>query len=171
MLTQELLKELLDYDQETGKLTWKRRERKWFKSDRQFKTWNSRYAEKEAFTALNDKGYCHGHILSKSYKAQRVIWLYMIGEWPKEIDHINHDRKDNRWFNLREVSHQENCENRSKYSFNKSGQTGVYWHKTSQKWRSVIGRKNLGCFDLLEDAITARKVADMKYNYHENHGK
>ena len=172
MLTQELVKEFLNYDPEIGTLTWKERERKWFKSDRQFNTWNTRYAEKEAFAALDDKGYLNGRILYRAYKAHRVIWLWMTGEWPEEqIDHINHDRKDNRWCNLREVSCQENCENRSKYDFNKSGQTGVYWEKTHQKWRSVVRRVHLGYFDSLEDAVTARKMADVKYNYHENHGK
>ena len=77
MITQEIVKEFLDYDPDTGKLWWRNRARRWFSSDKQFKTWNSRYGGKEAFTALNSSDYYHGHILNKQYKAHRIIWLYI----------------------------------------------------------------------------------------------
>lgn len=48
------------------------------------------------------------------YKASRLAWLYMTGEWPKyEMDHINHVKDDNRWVNLRDVTPAENCANRT----------------------------------------------------------
>ncbi|WP_428999737.1 HNH endonuclease signature motif containing protein [Stenotrophomonas maltophilia] len=48
------------------------------------------------------------------YRQHRLAWLYMTGQWPSgEIDHINHDRSDNRWHNLRDVSHQANQQNRA----------------------------------------------------------
>ena len=80
------------------------------------------FPRKEAFTSLNNGGYLEGKILGKYYKAHRVIWLWMTGEWPKEqVDHINHDRTDNRWCNLREASRLENYRNQSQYKNNKSG--------------------------------------------------
>jgi hypothetical protein len=175
MISQEIVKELLDYNFETGKLTWKERNRKWFSTDRQFKIWNTRFARKEAFTALTDTDYYHGSVLGKKYKAHRIIWLYQTGEWPDEVDHINHDRRDNRWINLREVSHQENHKNSSHRKDNSSGCMGVYFDKERQKWRSdiIVDNKNinLGRFELYEDAVAARKEGEKKYMFHKNHGE
>lgn len=172
MILQEIVRELLYYNPDTGKLTWKKRDRKWFKSDRDYNRWNNRYAGKEAFTALNNFGYFLGAILNQKTYAHRIIWLYQTRKWPDKIDHINHDRKDNRWVNLREVSNQENDRNQSLPRNNKSGFIGVHWHK--QKWNSNIkvGGKiiYLGCFDLLEEAVSVRKEAETKYGFHKNHG-
>ena len=173
LITQEIVREFLDYDPETGILTWKNRDRKWFPSDGIYKSWNTRVAGKEAFTRLHTKGYLQGAIFHKTYKAHRIIWLYMKGEWPDQIDHINHNKEDNRWYNLREVSNQENSKNQSQYITNTSGCTGVYWHKQGRKWVAQIKVDDyvyLGRFDLLEDAISARKVAEIKYGFHKNHG-
>ena len=121
MISQEIVRKFLDYDPETGKLTWKERARRWFKSDKSCHTWNTRFAEKEAFT-VSSYGYFRIRILGKAYQLHRVIWLYQTGEWPKEqVDHINHNRADNRWFNLREASNQENGKNRTRQRNNSSG--------------------------------------------------
>lgn len=174
MLTQEIVKEFLDYDPETGKLTWRERDRKWFTSDRTCNSWNVRFPRKEAFTSLNNGGYLEGKILGKYYKAHRVIWLWMTGEWPKEqVDHINHDRTDNRWCNLREASRLENYRNQSQYKNNKSGCTGVC--KQGLKWYTQIAvdGKNvyLGRYNSYDDAVAIRKEAEVKYGFHNNHGK
>jgi hypothetical protein len=177
IITQEIVREFLDYDPETGKLTWQERDRKWFKSDHDFNSWNTRFAEKEAFTSINGRGYCNGAIFGKNYRAHRIIWLYMTGEFPEDqIDHINHDKTDNKWYNLREVSNQENCKNQSKSKNNTCGYTGIHWNKQNQKWiaRINIGSYNricLGSFDLLCEAVSARKAAELKYGFHENHGE
>ena len=175
MLTQEIVRELLDYDPETGTLTWRERDRKWFKSDKSWKIWNSRYANKEAFTSLDHWRYFHGAVFHKTYKAHTIVWLYQTGKLPKgQIDHINHDRSDNRWTNLRQVSHQDNSKNRTQQKNNTSKCTGVGWHKPTQKWRVRINTNNeeihLGCFASFEDAVIARKAAETKYSFHENHG-
>lgn len=173
MISQEIVREFLDYDSDTGKLTWKERARRWFKSDKSCHTWNTRFAKKEAFT-VSSYGYFRIRILGKAYQLHRVIWLYQTGEWPKEqVDHINHNRADNRWFNLREASNQENGKNRTRQRNNSSGYTGVGWDR--QKWYSkiVINKKYifLGYFDLLENAVRARKEAEVKYGFSENHGR
>ena len=176
-LTQEIVRELLYYAPSTGKLFWWPRERHWFKSDRHFNTWNTRFAGMEAFTAFDEKaGYLLGGILGKTYRAHRIIWLYQTGEWPEEqIDHINHDRKDNRWLNLRQVSNEENHRNISQQRNNRSGYTGVSWDKRCSKWyaRIMVDNKKieLGYFDLMEDAVEARREAEIKYGFHENHGR
>ena len=104
-LTQSVVCELLEYEPNTGLLVWRQRARKWFSSDRIWRSWNSRYAGKYAFTALDTYGHAHGSILDRECLSHRVIWLWMTGRWPElEIDHINHKRDDNRWCNLEEVS-------------------------------------------------------------------
>ena len=173
MITQEIVREFLDYDSDTGKLTWKRRDRKWFSSENSFSVWNSRFSEKEAFTAISNRGYFQGRIIDTTYLKHRVIWFWMTGNWPKEqINHINHDRLDNRWYNLREISNQGNCRNQSLRKTNKSGCIGIYFDKKYQKWKATIGKNiHLGYFNLLEDAVNARKEAEVKYGFHFNHGK
>ena len=89
------------------------------------------------------------------------------GLWPfGEIDHVNGNRADNRLCNLREVTHQQNCMNRSKASNNKSGYVGVSWHEGAQKWQAhlSIGRQSiyLGLFEDPEKAHKAYKTAAQK---------
>ena len=175
MLTQEIARELLDYDPETGKLFWRERDRRWFTRDRLHKSYNARYAGKEAFTASDGMGYLHGNILGKTYRIHLIIWLYQTGEFPKEqIDHINHIKNDNRWINLREASHLENAKNQSQKINNTSGVTGVVWDKSRQKWiAQIMANKryiNLGRFSSFEEAVLARKEAEITYGFHENHG-
>ena len=139
MLTQEIVKELLNYNPETGELFWRERSIKWFKTERDCKIWNTRFAGKEAFTALDSKGYFRSAILSKEYRVHRIIWLWVFGKWPKgQIDHINHDKKDNRLVNLRDVTHRENHKNQSIAKNNTSGCAGVYFNKQIEKWQAQI---------------------------------
>jgi len=124
---------------------------------------------------VNGQGYICIRVKGKKHLAQRLAFLYMTGEFPKDqMDHINHIRDDNRWNNLREVTNQENCVNRSKRKDNTSGVAGVSWHKNTEKWQAEIvidgKRKHLGYYDDKFDAIYARKAAENKYGYHPNHG-
>ena len=172
MLTQEIIRELLDYDPETGRLFWKKRDRKWFKTDRSFKIWNTKNFGKEAFTCVNACDYLVSGIFGVKYYAHRIIWLYMTGSFPKEqIDHINHVTTDNRFCNLREATNQENSQNQSLHKNNKSGQTGVWKDEVYHKWRAYIRGKRISHFDTFEEAVAARKVAELNCGFHENHGK
>ena len=122
---------------------------------------------------LRSDGYRRICINGRYCLTARLIWLYAKGEWPANIDHINHERSDNRLCNLRSVTNAENHRNKSKFSNNTSGVSGVGWCKQTNKWRARIkvgGRRiHLGLFTHMADAITARAAAKVKYGYHPNH--
>ena len=92
-----------------------------------------------------------------------------------QVDHINHDRTDNRIENLRLVNANENGKNQKASVRNKSGVVGVSWKKSKNKWHSQImvnGKQiHLGFFDNIDEAKKARIDAERKYGFHENHGK
>lgn len=174
MITQELLKELMDYDPITGTLIWRVRDRKWFDRDQAYKMWNARYPGRVIAYSRPTQGgkkYIKTSVFSKDYLAHRLIYMWMIGEWPTEIDHINGDGTDNRWCNLRNVTRIENGKNQRKFSNNKSGVSGVCWNLRCSKWEVTIGKKYLGVFSDLNEAVRVRKQAEIEHYYHENHGK
>lgn len=171
----EVLRQLLRYEPETGKLFWLERGPEFFPNGTACKRWNSRLAGMEAFGHLIG-GYPSGSIFNNSYLAHRVIWALQTGEWPKgDVDHINGHRSDNRWVNLRNVPHQENQMNYPKPKSNTSGVMGVYWSNGCGKWRAAIrvgGKKvALGSFLKFEDAVAAQMNARKLHAYHPNHGR
>lgn len=168
MLTQEILKELLRYNKTTGLFTWRRRARKYFKTDRAWKWWNTIFSGQQA-GCTNTHGYLYIKILNELYKLHRVVWLYTKGEWPDEIDHINGNKSDNRLVNLRSVSGQTNAKNRKFPSNNTSGYQGICMLRS--KWQVYIGNKYLGRYSDLDDAIKARIKAEKDHRYHANHGR
>jgi hypothetical protein len=178
-ITPEIIRELLDYDPETGELYWRERNKKWFENARIWKSWNGRYAGKPAFTTVKDGRYRHGSILGKSLRGHRVAWAHHHGEWPKfQLDHIEHARGraiDNRIANLRDVSALVNMKNQRKSSRNSSGVTGVQWFPRTKKWMVSIfangKRIHLGYFHSKEDAIAARRDAEKKFGFSELHGR
>ena len=114
--------------------------------------------------------------MGRIYRAHRLAWLIVYGSFPPDqIDHINGVKHDNRIMNLRAVTHAENSRNRPLYIGNKSGHTGIFYNKRMKKWVAQIGgtdkRVNLGSFENKEDAIEARRIAEINYNYHPNHGR
>ena len=171
----ELLRKLLNYDPDTGVLTWKARPLSMFSTDSQGKRWNSRYAGKLAFTA-NADGYKLGKVFGASFRAHRVAWAIHHGEWPSgEIDHINRVKSDNRIANLRDVTKSENMRNTQLQKNNTSGHVGVCWCAQSRKWLASIRANSkqvhIGLFDNKADAINARMAASLSFGYHENHGR
>ena len=179
--SQEILLQLLRYDPASGKLTWKDRDVSWFNSTGRMKpaqvckTWNMRYANTAAINSADKQGYLCGAILGESAKAHRVIWKMVHGTDAEQVDHINGVTNDNRLENLRSVSQVENSRNMRVYADNHSGVFGVVWHKRIAKWAAQIkvnqAPLHLGYFDLFWDAVAARKEAEVKYGFHDNHGR
>lgn len=116
-------------------------------------------------------GYIGVGLNGKCYLAHRLAWFYCYSYFPEnEIDHINHDRADNRLINLREVSAACNRRNSLVQSRNKVGIKGVYWHKRDKRWRSYIfyqkKTRDLGSYKSLANAVCARLAAEQCTNWH-----
>lgn len=178
----DILRQLLDYDPETGVLTWRHRGLEWFTAGpgrslaNVAACWNSKFAGKPALATDNGQGYASGKCLGKTLKAHRVIWAIVHGAWPDgEIDHINGDPMDNRLCNLRCVSHGENMRNQKRRADNSSGVAGVYLVPGYSRWRAQIKlhgkRFHLGYFATFEEAASAKAEAEERAGYHENHGR
>ena len=123
---------------------------------------------------LNPEGYVYMTVDGSKYRAHRLAFLFMKGAMPIEVDHKNHVRNDNRWVNLRAACKVTNMRNQTLRADNTSGTVGVCWEKRTSKWKVQVranGRKiHLGRFDNFEDAVAAREAANIKYNFHANHG-
>ena len=129
--------------------------------------------KKEAGTTfLDPNGNKYRRIMvdKKQYFVHQLIFLIHHGYIPKipfMVDHINRDSLDNRIENLRECIQSQNEHNSDLPSHNSSGTKGVYYLKRSNKWRATIQvnnhRTHLGVFQIKEDAVTARRVAEAKY--------
>ena len=155
MITQLELIRLLNYNPNTGLFIWL------ISTARRIKVG-------DIAGSLNNRGYITIIINGKSYKAHRLAFLYMTGNWPKDqVDHINMIKSDNRWNNLREANTSQNKGNSLKHNDNKSGVKGVYWNKTINKWCAQIGVNSktihLGYFDNIEDAKIAYETAAIKH--------
>lgn len=171
----EQVDKLIGYDAESGKLFWRQRPQEMFKTENLCRFWNDRYAGVEAFSSCDSNGYRQGAILGRKYRAHRVCWLLLHGEWPHgEIDHVDGNRENNCAENLRDVSRAENQRNRKRNRNNTSGVNGVRFDKRRGKWSAVIrvngGRKQLGLFLLRSEAVAARMIANRHHGYSESHG-
>lgn len=178
----EMLRKLLDYDPETGILTWKLRDVSMFRdapnrtATHACNRWNAQHAGKPAFSGDTQFGHRRGRILGSFIMAHRVAWAMHHGQWPvDQIDHINGDPADNRIENLRDVPGKTNARNKPRYKTNKTGVAGVYWHNSAKLWGASIShggkQRHLGCFADINDAISARKTAEIACGYHKNHGR
>ncbi|MDP2047553.1 MAG: HNH endonuclease [Cypionkella sp.] len=169
VLDPTFLHQILRYDPETGKLFWLTRSSDLFDDRGQMQEsnaarWNSRWAGTEAFTALR-AGYRRGLIFRKIYTAHRVIWAMQTGDWPKVlVDHMDNDRGNNRWVNLRQATHSQNQCNKRMLLANTSGFKGVSLHKQNGKWQATISlhgkQRHLGYFDspeLAEHRVNAER--------------
>ena len=154
-LTQERLKELLDYDSESGVFKWR--------------VCRGPCHIGTAAGTKNKLGYTQVTIDNKIYLAHRLAWLYFYGCFPaNKLDHVNRIRDDNRIENLRAATQRENKQNVSMQRNNTSGAMGVCWDKSSNKWRAYVradGRlMHLGLHTSIEAARAARASGKAKHH-------
>ena len=144
LFTPEELRELLDYDTESGVFT------------RKVQT-SPKALVGDVAGGLNNGGYRQIRVKGVQYMAHRLAWYYIYGVDPKEqIDHINGLTDDNRIDNLREATHAENMRNQGKQVSNTSGYKGVCWNKEKKKFQAQCwanGKNhNLGLYPTPEEA-------------------
>ena len=147
MLTVERLREMLDYDPESGVFVWK------------VSTSNRAPVGSSAGTD-HGNGYRVIAIDHCTHYAHHLAWLFIYGEYPnQEMDHIDGNRSNNKISNLRHGTHAQNMQNLSLRATNKSGMTGVSWLKNYGKWEAYITvnykKINLGYYDDLQEAGAA----------------
>jgi hypothetical protein len=145
-----------------GKLFWRVRPVEHFKDQRACNAWNTRYANKQAFTAISDVGYFHGRLDDKGFLAHRLIWKWVTGEDPPPlIDHEDTIRLNNSWGNLRAATKGQN-------NVNSKRGAGVWFDKERGKWAAYTklnGKKiHLGRHDTEEQARAARNAGAIKYH-------
>jgi hypothetical protein len=162
----ERLLELLDYNKASGVLTWKTQP----KTSRRNIGFNNKCGGAVAGT-VGTSGYLVIGISKKYYLAHRIIWKMMTGSDPADqVDHVDADRLNNRWSNLREATNGLNIQNSKMRRDNRSGVKGVHWDKHRNKWRAVITfdgyQHKVGRFNDLKEAASAIAAARTRY-----HGK
>ena len=138
-VTQELLHKLFHY--EDGKLIWKESQ-------------NSKCRAGDVVGYQRPEGYVVTRIKRKQFYVHRLVFLYFHGYLPKFVDHVNHDRSDNRIENLRECTHSQNHANRKH-----SGNRGLKFRPRFGNWsvRIQFEKKQmwLGVFQTREEAVNA----------------
>lgn len=155
MLTQERLKEILDYDKYSGIFTWKEKI-------------NRNTIIGAIAGNLDPTGYIRICISGKKYRANRLAWFYEYGKWPTGlIDHIDRIKNNDKINNLRDVTFSQNNQNRTKpHPKNTTGLLGV--SRSNHRFKSII-RVNksiisLGTFATAEEAHQAYMTAKVKYH-------
>ena len=178
--SKERLEELLDYNPDTGLMTWKPRPLSAFgpsgkrSAGHLHKHYCVRFEGKPAGSTRSD-GYATIMIDRETYKRSRLAWKIMTGEDPMLIDHISGNRGDDRFANLRSVMPQVNARNAALYANNKTGFPGVERHSRDAIWTAKIGvggrQVHLGNFKTKEEAIACRIGAEAVLGYHDNRGR
>jgi hypothetical protein len=144
-LTADRLREVLHYDPKTGQWTRKIDVRK------------GRFPAGSKAGTRDPRGYWFIWIDGICYSAHRLAFFYMTGEWPKgDIDHIDTDKSNCRWSNLREANKSLNNANAPLRKDNTSGFKGVTWAKNVNKWAVQLVAKGkkypVKYFENIEDA-------------------
>ena len=164
-ITQDFARKLFNYDEGTGVLYHRRRDKDMFSNNAQFLNWNGRYPGKPVGSKTKS-GYLCTRVNKTDYYVHYIIWVYCNGDFSDmEIDHINRDRLDNRLSNLRLCTPLQNAHNRNKHR-KKSGLKCVYKRRECNTWRvkiTVDGKLiDLGGYKTEQEATDAYKKASLK---------
>jgi len=158
-LNQELLKELVDYNPDTGVFAWKKIRR-------------GVSCNKKVGT-VKPNGYIVVLINRKLYRLHRLAWLYMTGKWPdNEIDHINGNRADNRFCNIRQATKAENNWNKKVRKDSTTGIKNVLYYPNYQTYYVKITANNVshsfGPFKTKDEAasVAKEKRIEIHKNFH-----
>lgn len=150
------LRSILRYETETGFFWWLHR-------DDVGAQWNTKFAGKRAGKKTKNEPNRIG-INGRRYKTCRLAWLYMTGEWPKDlVDHEDRDFTNDRWVNLRASTSSQNNANQTARVDNKLGVKGVHWRDDLRKYAAGIcvrGKQiHLGYFVCPDEAYAAYMTA------------
>ncbi len=160
-ITQDLLQECFLYSPSTGEF--KRRKRA-----------GSRGPAGAVMRYVDSWGYVRFQLRGVPVKAHRMAFLYMLGEIPSEVDHINGVRHDNRWINLRPANRTVNARNSARRSDSTVELVGVLKRKDCASWSVMLstdkGRITKCVSDFFE-AACLRKSWEAAHGYHPNHGR
>lgn len=155
---QAWLRQRLEYDRETGFLTWKARPVSDFKGQREQVLWNGHYAGKMAGGISHHRhtDYVTIAIAGSRYLAHRIIWKMETGDEPPEVDHRDNDGTHNWFSNLRGATKTKNMQNSRKRSQNKTFK-GVRFVQGGWQARITVNKKthHLGSFRSAEEAHAA----------------
>lgn len=145
LLNQLQLKELLSYDPDIGVFTWKIK--------------SGRCSAGSVAGGVDYSGYVDIRLRGKKYRAHRLAWLYMTGAFPNNIvDHIDRCKCNNKWHNLRDVTHSQN-------NMNRVGISNIYKPKRpGGKYQVVIQKKHIAMCENLELAQLVVLEAREKIN-------
>jgi hypothetical protein len=180
-----ILRKVLRYEPDTGKLFWLPRTPDLFSHARHgqewaCKVWNTKNAGNEALRNPHGKSHYSGNVFGEVHLAHRVAWAIHFGQSDfGMIDHIDGNGRNNQISNLRLASRQINSQNARMRHDCSSGITGVHRHINKRwglpKWtaRIQVGKRRLflGSFETLEEAKAARRAAELKYGFGPSHGK
>jgi len=156
--------EFLSYDPETGEVRWLVK-----------RTQNSTANVGDLAGSLDENGYRRVMFDGKKMRVHRLAFVFMGQPVPEQVDHINGDRSDNRWCNLRPSNAQHNARNACRRKDSETAVTGVTFSKAHGKWKVRVNRSGvteyLGLFANLLDAAAARISKQNAYDYSDRHGK
>lgn len=143
---------------ESGRFYWKPR------NDPAF---NGRFAGEPVICQCREDGYLGGLVGGVRLLMHQAVWLMETGEWPeKQIDHIDGNRRNNRFENLRLASNAQNSRN-SRARKGSSAYKGVYWRKDKSLWRVQLMidgvRKEIGHFKSETEAALAYNAAAIEH--------
>lgn len=148
-MMQDELKEWLHYDPVSGEFTWRKCKARWVTPG-------------AVAGSIRADGYVEIGLFGQSYLAHRLAFLYMEGEVPELVDHIDQNRTNNTYSNLRAADRRLNAYNSKLDKRNTSGIRGVSWDKSKQKWVARFKQDGkylcLGYFSSIEEAAEMRKL-------------